>query len=242
MCTVTYIPQGNNEFILTSNRDENISRATSKLETYSIGREEVLLPVDPVSKGSWIAVSSSQRVSCILNGAFHKHHHEPPYARSRGLVLLDYFEWPGFSDFLDHYSFEGIEPFTMIVCEPDQLVEFRWDGEKTFAKNLNLDAAHIWSSTTLYDERARALRESWFWEWLRENPEPAIEDQLHFHRHGGPEDHVNGLIMNRENKVQTVSITGIDKKSSFASLKHQDLVQNRSVNGRVSFLINRLMD
>ena len=69
MCTVTYIPRGKNQFILTSNRDENHSRNTSLLETRLLGTQPVSFPVDPISGGSWIAISQSNRVACILNAA-----------------------------------------------------------------------------------------------------------------------------------------------------------------------------
>jgi len=242
MCTVTYIPRGYNEFLLAANRDENLSRATATISIYTIGEDEVLLPVDPISKGSWIAVSTSNRAACVLNGAFRKHQHQPPYSRSRGLVLLDYFEWPGFSEFLDNYRFKGIEPFTMIVCEPGKLIEFRWDGKKAFTNHLNIDNACIWASSTLYSEKARSARKRWFREWLKKHPEPRLADQVHFHRHGGPEDLYNGLVMNRDNRVQTLSITGINKKSTYASLEHQDLIKHKTVKRRIDCSANETME
>jgi len=52
MCTVTFIPQGNNNFILTSNRDEAIGRKTLPPDFYDIEDTKMLFPRDAVAGGS----------------------------------------------------------------------------------------------------------------------------------------------------------------------------------------------
>ena len=242
MCTVTYIPQGNNHFALTSNRDENQSRATSEVTTILKGRDHIMFPVDPVSGGSWIAASASQRVACVLNGAFDKHKHRPPYKRSRGLVLLDYFEWYDYAAFTSGYEFDGIEPFTMVIYEANRLLELRWDQKEYLTTELEVNQPHIWSSSTLYDQEVRSKRVVWFEEWLQSTNNPQIDDQFDFHQNGGEKDPYNGLVMNREGKVQTVSITGIHKGDSFAELIHQDLIEQRTVHQRLDFSRNELLE
>jgi len=236
------MPLGDNRFVLTSNRDENHSRNTSSLELRLIGKEKVLFPVDPVSGGSWIAISQSNRLACILNGAFVKHRHRPPYKRSRGLILLDYFTKSDVSQFRQQYHFEGIEPFTMIIFERDLLVAFRWDGVHKHTETLSLKVPHIWSSSTLYDRNARMTREDWFRQWCQENRNPVANDLLQFHRHGGTQDTTNGLVMNRDNKVQTLSITGIDKGESSAVLHHHDLIKNTTKKRFVDFSRNEILE
>ena len=242
MCTVTYIPQGDSKFTLTTSRDENQRRATSAVKVRSIGGEQVLYPVDPVSEGSWIAISDTNRLVCVLNGAFTKHPHRPPYERSRGLVLLDFFEFNKHSRFISRYKFEGIEPFTMVICELGELIEFRWDGAKEHVEYLNAEQPNIWSSATLYDQKARTTRANWFHNWLGENVNPGLNEQMEFHRFGGHEDLYNGLVMNRGNKVQTLSITGISSMNSFAWLEHQDLIFNQSAAQRIDFSTNDIVE
>jgi hypothetical protein len=242
MCTVTYLPQGNGRFALTSSRDESQNRSTRSLSSLAIANENVVYPVDPISGGSWIAVSNSNKVACILNGAFEKHQHQPPYSRSRGLVLLDYFRWPEFSKFSMEYEFEGIEPFTMVVCEVNNLIEFRWDGSRGHIKNLSHDIPHIWSSSTLYENEARSRRKCWFKEWLLAVPTPQIKDQFDFHQYGGIPDPHNGLVMNRDGKVQTISITGIDNRCSFATIEHRDLISDCTIKRSIDFFANEVME
>jgi len=242
MCTVTYIPRGDHKFILTSNRDENRRRTTSLLVTRLVGKEQVLFPVDPISGGSWIAISQSSRVAGILNGAFEKHRHIPPYKRSRGLILLDFFKTSGITQFITQWEFEGVEPFTMVMYQPDLLVEFRWDGVQKHSKQISLDEPHIWSSSTLYNQHTITKRSDWFANWYKQNQKPNFEKLMQFHRYGGKPDPHNGLVMNRDNKVQTLSITGIEKGKFTAVLNHHNLITNTTTKRCIDFSQDEIME
>src|SRR4030095_9832506 len=90
MCTVSFVPLSNSRFILTSNRDETIKRGlASSPQKINRNGTEIICPVDPLASGSWIGVSEKGRVICLLNGAFERHKHRPPYRMSRGIVVLD---------------------------------------------------------------------------------------------------------------------------------------------------------
>ncbi|MEZ4987030.1 MAG: NRDE family protein [Saprospiraceae bacterium] len=103
--------------------------------------------------GTWICTGSNGRLVCLLNGAFEHHAHRPPYRRSRGLVVLDVFLFSMVTDFLSEYDLTGIEPFTMIIAEPDALWELRWDeNSQRHVASLARNLPHIWSSATLYSE------------------------------------------------------------------------------------------
>ncbi|MFW0694651.1 hypothetical protein ACN091_10365, partial [Aliarcobacter butzleri] len=75
--------------------------------------------------------------ACLLNGAFVAHTPQPPYKHSRGLVVLDAFDYVSIDSFINQYSFTGIEPFTLLLAETDRLsgqrlVELRWNGRRLF--------------------------------------------------------------------------------------------------------------
>ena len=55
------------------------------------------------------------------------------------------------------------------------------------------------------------------------------------HENGGSKDPYDGLIMNRENKVQTLSITGINVKSNLISMEHKTLLDNQLVKRSFDF-------
>ncbi|MEO0339976.1 MAG: NRDE family protein, partial [Bacteroidota bacterium] len=89
MCTVTFIPQQGQDFILSSNRDEQASRSPQGLSRIDQFQKELLFPRDTEAGGTWIAASNKDQVVCLLNGAFELHHRQPPYRKSRGIMVLE---------------------------------------------------------------------------------------------------------------------------------------------------------
>ena len=113
MCTVTYLPTNDGDFIFTSNRDEDPRRAVGDLQHINSPEgKKLLLPKDRAG-GSWIALSQTGRLACILNGAFTKHQRKLSYRKSRGLILIDFFDWPDALSFWQDYNLIKIEPFTL---------------------------------------------------------------------------------------------------------------------------------
>ena len=227
MCTVTYLPLGNEEFCLTSNRDETPGR--QPMELYYDEANNLLFPKEPKHGGTWISASADNRLVCLLNGAFQKHKQEPPYRRSRGLVVLDYFEYGTTAQFVTNYYFDGIEPFTMVIFDNAKLYDFRWDGETKHLLELDPEKPHIWSSSTLYNDEIKNKRIAWFQNWLAAEQEKNAAEILKFHKTAGADDKENGLIMSRNNNlVCTVSITQVIKKDHKFSLKYFDRINNQN--------------
>ena len=155
MCTVTYVPKGHQQFILTSSRDENVNRERALApELYMLENVQALFPKDASKGGTWIGCTTGQRLLCLLNGAFENHERSDQFIKSRGLVVLDFFNAKDLKDFVNKYSFENVEPFTLIIVEyfnDRTLYEFRWDGAQKHLITLDQNMNHIWSSATLYN-------------------------------------------------------------------------------------------
>ena len=150
MCTVTYISKDKGGFIFTSNRDEAPKRSATGLVLKKQNGKQILYPKDPQANGTWIAVSGMGQLVCILNGAFVKHKHRPPYRLSRGIMALDFFNYDSLIHFYHAFDFKGIEPFTMIVFDDGKLYEVRWDETEKYIKQKDDSKNHIWASCTLY--------------------------------------------------------------------------------------------
>lgn len=225
MCTVTYIPQAEHNFILTSNRDEAPSRSPQNITRTEHGGVKLIFPRDAGAGGTWLAASEDSRVACLLNGAFEKHKHLPPYRRSRGLMVLDFFTYHSSPDFAHQYKFEGMEPFTFIMVGNDQLHELRWDEKQVHFKTLDTKEKHIWSSSTLYTKEVKERRKQWFEDWMRRRNDFGIKAIQDFHCCGGEKDEWNGLVMNRFNLVQTVSITNVIKGTERTEMIYNDLIR-----------------
>lgn len=236
MCTVTYIPTGTNSYILTSNRDEQPSRSAKKLVQRESGENILVFPQDAKAGGTWIAISNNNRMVCLLNGAFVKHKHNPPYRRSRGLMVLDFFDYERPTDFFTDYPFEGMEPFTMILYADEVLWEIRWDGHTLHQKELDPQQTHLWSSATLYTAEVAQKRERWFAEWQQRTKTYTQEHILDFHYHAGEGDPENDVIMNRNGKVRTVSITSIEKGEGGLTMLYLDLLNGNQDRDEIKLL------
>jgi len=226
MCTVTYLPKPNGEYILTSSRDEKIVRPAAAVpQCYTIGGKSIVFPKDPTAGGSWIAYAGEKTV-CLLNGGFKKHISNPPYKKSRGLVVLDYFSFEDIKKFETNYDFFGIEPFTLVIIESNDLYEFRWNGIQTVVSKLNADLPHIWSSVTLYTDEVILKRKTWFQSWLSSNVQYSKENIILFHKNAGEGDKENDVLMNRNSFMMTVSITSIEKSGPVMKMVYEDLINN----------------
>jgi hypothetical protein len=227
MCTVTYIPSKDAVF-LTSNRDEKHWRTpASPPAVYEFGSGKILFPKDGNAGGSWIALHENGNVVIFLNGGFVAHTPQPPYRKSRGLILLDLMDHPTPYNCFLAINLNNIEPFTAVVRDNAHLFECRWDGEQKHYTELDSNVPHIWSSATLYGPVIVEKRNSWFSEWIAKNPQPSQEDILHFHQFTGDGDGHNDLMMNRDGKVFTVSVTSVNISNNALSMTYLDLQNNQ---------------
>lgn len=235
MCTVTYIPDGEG-FHLTSNRDEHQRRGAAIRPREFKGSDYTLLsPQDPDQHGSWIAAKNTGDIAVLLNGAFKKHTDQPPYRKSRGLVLMDIISHKYPYVYFTAMYLEGIAPFTLVLYTYGKLYECRWDGTDKHIALRDKNTSHIWSSATLYEGEATVKREQWFRVWDQATPVKTTTDILNFHRSGGNGDLHDGLIMNREEKIKTVSITSIRHQSKTITMTYHDLKTDRQyTNGLLS--------
>ncbi len=212
MCTVTYLPLGNNDFILTSNRDESPMRKTIPPKKYDENGVELIFPKDELAGGTWIGLSEKNRLVCLLNGGFTKHERNEYYRLSRGVIVKEILTSDDAVAFITDYDFVDIEPFTIVLVDWNnqlETYELVWDGtEKHFIKLAQ--KPHIWSSSTLYTEEMKQMRKDWFAGWLKEQANFQQENILEFHQ-----DEIKGTVgtslkMKRP-FVETVSITSVKK-------------------------------
>ena len=233
MCTVTYLPLANDNFILTSSRDVTIRRVPAS--TPQIVEQEVakiIFPEDGKAGGTWIGANELGRAVCLLNGGFENHQYNPPYRKSRGLVVKDSLNASDHSDFLTHYDLTGIEPFTLLVLDwtaDFQFWELVWDGEQRHLKELDTNYPRIWSSSTLYDAAMRAKRKDWFGSWLLPTLRSSGYNQsqiIDFHETAGEGDPTVDVYMNR-GIIRTVSISSIRKRMEHLTFFYHDCITDR---------------
>ncbi|KJJ38367.1 NRDE family protein [Aequorivita vladivostokensis] len=234
MCTITFIPKSNNDFILTSNRDEAPGRETFPPEIYEEEGVKLLYPKDALAGGTWIGLSEMKQCVTLMNGGFVAHKRKSYYRKSRGVVVKDLLKAANFQSEIKTYDFQGIEPFTAIVVEwkaEIQLFQLVWDGTESHFSEEPL-APQIWSSSPLYPQNLKKKREQWFSEFLMKTVRPSEEELLKFHKTAGEDDLNSNLIMDR-GFVKTKSITQISKKQGIIKMRYEDLQSGKIVNSVV---------
>jgi uncharacterized protein with NRDE domain len=224
MCTVSFVCS-NDKIIITSNRDEKVIRpSATPPKSYTINGKQVLFPKDPKAGGTWFAVDTDGTVLVLLNGADEKHKVQLPYRKSRGLIVLDIISSGSPKLFWDELDLDNIEPFTLVLFQEGQLFQLRWNGNQKTTVSLDTHKNHIWSSSTLYPKEIRAKRSDWFYTFLDVNPEISETEMLHFHRYTEEKNQENGLVINRNEEMKTLSITQSVIESRKVTILHCDLM------------------
>jgi hypothetical protein len=232
MCTVSYLPLSDGGYILTSNRDEHLSREIALIpRKYTHAEKSLFYPRDPRAGGTWIATNGEGYTVCLLNGAFNRHISKPPYRHSRGLIVLDFFRHVTIDSFLSEYNFSRLEPFTLIIAGPGPVLnELRWDGETVHHKVVDPLIEHIWSSATLYSPTVMELRTRLFMEWLNNNPK---EEVLKFHNYAGEKNPATAIRIKRDNQLQTVSISSVIHTDEESRFDYHDILNNTKYRIRI---------
>ena len=233
MCTATFVPSSKHGFIFTHNRDEKLSRKTSTLpQKRTFMGKSLFYPVDTDKNGTWFCCDEQGRLACILNGAFEKHSPNPPYKKSRGLIVLESFVPKTFDSWIKKVDLNNIEPFTLILFENSNLTELRWDGKNKHLKNLSTAQTHIWSSVTLYSKDVISKRETWLKDWLNSsNTTP--KSLFDFHNSAGESQPETNLKMEVEGSHKTVSITQLYVNKLERWMNHVNLVSQETTNFRI---------
>ncbi|MDI1356309.1 MAG: NRDE family protein [bacterium] len=232
MCTVTFVPTSDG-FYFTSSRDERVSRRTIPPVRYSENGRSLIYPKDEKAGGTWIASDSKGKTACLLNGAFVNHKKEYNYVKSRGLILLESFEYKDISEFSDKTNLDGVEPFTLLILDYSNgalqyFNEFRWDGQNKYLKSLSQVDTQIWSSATLYSKPIQDIRLSLFENWIKKHEQFEDKMILDFHNRKHGLDSTNDILMQGYKDLRTLSISQIHLKNDNAFFKYVDLIRNKT--------------
>lgn len=239
MCTVSFV-NANDKIIITSNRDEKVIRPRAiEPKNYLVNNKNIIFPKDSKAGGTWFAVDEIGTILILLNGANEKHQVKLPYRKSRGLIVLDIIGSLSPKHFWKAIDLENIEPFTLILFQNKELFQLRWDGNEKETLVLDATKNHVWSSATLYSKEIRENRADWFYSFLARsfetNPTVSENEMLDFHQHTEAENKENGLVINRNEEMKTLSITQAVTEKNKVAVLHCDLIAKKDF--ETSFII-----
>ena len=226
MCTVTYIPTKKGAF-LTSNRDERTDRAPAEPPVTRYTGDALTYPKDAHAGGTWIALKGRRDAAVLLNGGFSNHQRKPSYRQSRGLVMLEIVQASSPAESFETMSFDGIEPFTLILFTGGRLMRCTWDGSRKHRRELDARRPHIWASATLYNQEARQMRTQRLQQWYGKTAINA-ENILDFHLQGDIRFDAGHSFNPHRDMMTTVSVTSIDLTSAEPAVHYHDLRANKT--------------
>ncbi|MBG6187997.1 NRDE family protein [Flavobacterium sp. CAN_S2] len=224
MCTVSFV-KTNDKIIITSNRDEKTVRPSAiPPRSYTVNGKNLIFPKDPKAGGTWFVANADGVILVLLNGADEKHEVQLPYRKSRGLIVLDIISSLSPKDFWNEIDLDNIEPFTLVLFQNNALFQLRWNGKEKETTSLDIHQNHIWSSSTLYTSSIREKRANWFHDFMNQNPEISESKMHDFHRYTEEENDENGLVINRNDEMKTLSITQAVIEKNKVAILHYDLI------------------
>jgi uncharacterized protein with NRDE domain len=224
MCTVSFVAT-NDKIIITSNRDEKTVRPSAiPPRNYTVNGKNLIFPKDPKAGGTWFVANEDGTILVLLNGADEKHEVQLPYRKSRGLIVLEMISSFSSKDFWTEIDLENIEPFTLVLFQNNALFQLRWNGKEKETTSLDIHQNHIWSSSTLYPSAIREKRANWFHTFMNDNFQISESKMHDFHRYTEEGNDENGLVINRNDEMKTLSITQSVIEKNKVAILHYDLI------------------
>jgi hypothetical protein len=212
MCTLTIIPRTDGGWRLAFNRDESRTRpAALPPQRCRFGEREALLPIDPASGGTWLAVNDAGLVLALLNV-------NPParprrrIRRSRGTIipaLLGAGSLAEAGELFERLFVADCQPFLLVVAYESALATWRYDGSTL--DQTEIDAIHrpmMFTSSGLGDHLVERPRRALFRDLFGDAADWEQQQDL-FHQHSWPESPHLSVCMRRADAC-TVSHTLVE--------------------------------
>jgi hypothetical protein len=241
MCTVTAVPRSRLSspawtadpllLRLVCNRDELRTRAEALPPVVQMveGRR-VVMPLDPESGGTWLAVNENGLVFALLNANLGGR--TLAEGLSRGGVIPRLAGAGSMSEALARLLATGAEryrPFRLLVLDASQLVECWVEGGRLRYRRAYLQGAVMRTSSSLGDAIVQGPRRMLFRRFVRGTSHAAAaQDAFHDHQWAGRED--VSVRMQRADAL-TVSRAVVEVSGSFATMIYRSA--QKDVHARV---------
>ena len=217
MCTLTIVPAPENRVRLAFNRDEQRTRAAGlPPRVKPFGGRNAVLPTDPASGGTWLAVSDAGLAFAVLNvntreepnppapfpGKEGGADHPPSFpgkgagglgraTRSRGELIpaLIGADSPSAALAIAERDLRYPEyaPFRLVLVGQGVVADVRWDGREPMVMSRLLGGSpQMFTSSGLGDHLVEGVRRELFDDLFAGPPETWEAAQDTFHRHRWP--------------------------------------------------------
>ncbi len=232
MCTITFLPaqSAENDFIITHNRDESVMRPAEFPQQYAELGTQLFYPKDKTAGGTWIGISIKKRLVSLMNGAFKRHRRQPPYRKSRGVIVKELLASEEAVPFFKAYNFKGVEPFFALLFSWEDAVEIYelvWDGQKKHHTAVTAKKAHLWSSAMTYSQAQHQRKKKQFDRFIQAEKSAVQAQEIWDFHHRKKLGEEEGMLIDR-GLLQTTSVSQFyhlpNQKN--ASFKYHDLLSD----------------
>jgi hypothetical protein len=208
MCTVSVIHAPT--LRIACNRDELLTRSEAlPPRIVRCGDQLAVMPIDPASGGTWIAVNDAGVAFTLLNVNPAERPPPPCDSVSRGLVIPSILHHASASEVQDTLDAHRHEPFRLIVVDDCALLECVWDGERLRTNLRERDGRpEMFTSSGLGDRLVTGPRSRLFESFRRDGDFTAAR-QEQFHRHRWADAAHLSVCMSRR-EARTVSYATIE--------------------------------
>lgn len=219
MCTVTIVPltrrADGGRIRLACNRDESRTRpAALPPVVRRVGQRDAIMPIDPISDGTWIAANDAGLIATLLN--VHPIERAPAAAAesrpSRGVLIPQLMNQTTMGEALaaaGQIDMRAFPPFRLLLVTEQEIAELFSDGATMRQNRKPIGARpHLFTSSGLGDAIVEGPRRALFDEMFGREPDWEAA-QYAFHRHTWPDRRHLSVCMERA-EARTVSHTQID--------------------------------
>ncbi len=224
MCTLTAITVCPTTFVVM-NRDEQRSRATALLpREIVVDSVRVLMPIDPVSNGTWIAATSVGLVFAILNLNLTPAPH-CSFSLSRGSIIPRLVGSPTFDVAIStaqRLAIDELPPFRLAIIgvQDIALLSASADGHPLHVQHHSLGEPLLLSSSGLGDHVVAGRRRTLFDRLLTAPRSAWPASQQRFHAHRWTDCPACSVHMSRAD-ARTVSRVSIERTPQFIAMTYE---------------------
>jgi hypothetical protein len=221
MCTVSITILPDRAIRLACNRDELLNRPPALPPRISeFGERLAAFPIDPISKGTWIAVNDAGLVLSLLNvNAPRRPRAAAP--RSRGEIIPSLLQVHDAAEAIalaaTSLHAPDYQPFRLVALDREALLEMISDGhEFHFTSHELAELPILFTSSGLGDALAHKPRQKLFDSFCAAGDFDRLR-QDRFHRHSWPDRSEISVCMHRAD-AQTVSHTTVELRADRVTL------------------------
>lgn len=228
MCTVTFIPSGKSDYVLTQNRDVSIKRPKAQPPEYhDYNGLELLYPVDVKGGGTWNAVSPSHH-AFLLNGADYQYYPDFDAPKSRGSLCLEVLA--DGKRFMEKHDFRDYDDFTLLRFSRNltsEIDEWKWNGAELSYIKRPVDQPYMWISRGMYSRddylrKSQAFRQ--FLKGVNTFNIPEVMDFVWSFHHQKKIKKEEGFLILRPYDLGTVSVFQVAQQEGLLKTRYEDRV------------------